>query len=79
MMEVVIRNCRTNLTLATAAGTAYRLSALCRLSALGPLVSRERTERGELQRTPHKLALREYALPTSCSNYTGREVDRKLL
>jgi putative transposase len=39
--------------------------ALFRLSVLGPLVSRERLERGELQRIIRELALREYAIPGS--------------
>jgi len=33
-------------------------TALFRLSVLGPLVSRERLERGELQRILHELAQR---------------------
>lgn len=39
--------------------------ALFRLSVLGPLVSRERLEHGELQRIIRELALREYAIPGS--------------
>ena len=37
--------------------------ALFRLSVLGPLVSRERLERGELQQLIRELAQREYAIP----------------
>ena len=36
--------------------------ALFRLSVLGPLVSRERLERGELQQIIRELAQREYAV-----------------
>ena len=39
--------------------------ALFRLSVLGPLVSRERLERGELKRLVAELAEREYAIPNS--------------
>jgi len=39
--------------------------ALFRLSVLGALVSRERLHRGELQKTIHELAQREYAIPGS--------------
>ena len=38
---------------------------LFRLSVLGPIVSRERLERGELQRIIRELAQREYAIPGS--------------
>ena len=44
--------------------------ALFRLSVLGPLVSREQLDRGELQKTIRELAQREYAIPNS---------DRRLL
>jgi transposase InsO family protein len=37
--------------------------ALFRLSVLGPLISRERLERGELQQTMRELSTREYAIP----------------
>jgi putative transposase len=37
--------------------------ALFRLSVLGPLISRERLERGELQQILRELASREYAIP----------------
>ena len=37
--------------------------ALFRLSVLGPVVSRERLERGELQQLIRELAQREYAIP----------------
>ena len=39
--------------------------ALFRLSVLGPLVSRERLQRGELQHLIRELASREYAIPGS--------------
>ena len=39
--------------------------ALFRLSVLGPLVSRERLARGELQQLIRELAQREYAIPGS--------------
>lgn len=39
--------------------------ALFRLSVLGPLVSRERLERGELKRLVAELAERDYAIPNS--------------
>ena len=39
--------------------------ALFRLSVLGPLVSREKLERGERQQIIRELAQREYAIPGS--------------
>ena len=39
--------------------------ALFRLSVLGPIVSRERLDRGELQSLIRELAQREYAIPDS--------------
>ena len=39
--------------------------ALFRLSVLGPLVSRERLDRGELKRLIRELAAREYDIPGS--------------
>ena len=39
--------------------------ALFRLSVLGALVSRERLQRGELQKTIRQLAQCEYAIPGS--------------
>lgn len=39
--------------------------ALFRLSVLGPIVSRERLEHGELQQLIRELATREYAIPDS--------------
>jgi len=48
-------------------------TALFRLSVLGPLVSRERLERGELQRTLRELALREYAIPNSRRSHLGEK------
>ncbi|HSM21159.1 MAG TPA: DDE-type integrase/transposase/recombinase, partial [Rubrivivax sp.] len=45
--------------------------ALFRLSVLGPLVSRERLERGELKRLVAELAQREYAIPNSQRHRLG--------
>lgn len=45
--------------------------ALFRLSVLGPLVSRERLERGELKRLVAELAEREYAIPNSRRHRLG--------
>ena len=47
--------------------------ALFRLSVLGPLVSRERLERGELQRILRDLAQREYAIPGSRRRHLGEK------
>ena len=47
--------------------------ALFRLSVLGPLVSRERLERGELQRGIRELAQREYAIPASQRRHLGEK------
>ncbi|OIQ92247.1 integrase core domain protein [mine drainage metagenome] len=47
--------------------------ALFRLSVLGPLVSRERLERGELQQIIRDLARREYAIPGSQRRYLGEK------
>jgi len=47
--------------------------ALFRLSVLGPLVSRERLERGELQRIIRELAQRQYAIPGSRRTYLGEK------
>ncbi len=47
--------------------------ALFRLSVLGPLVSRERLERGELQRLIRELAQREYAIPASQRRHLGEK------
>lgn len=47
--------------------------ALFRLSVLGPLVSRERLERGELQQIIRELALREYAIPGSRRRLIGEK------
>jgi len=47
--------------------------ALFRLSVLGPLVSRERLERGELQSIVRELAAREYAIPGSQRRYLGQK------
>jgi len=45
--------------------------ALFRLSVLGPLVSRERLERGELQQIIRELARRDYAIPGSTRRLVG--------
>ena len=47
--------------------------ALFRLSVLGPLVSRERLGRGELQQIIRELALREYAIPGSRRRLVGEK------
>lgn len=47
--------------------------ALFRLSVLGPLVSRDRLERGELQRIIRELAGREYAIPGSRRRLIGEK------
>src|ERR1019366_870559 len=46
---------------------------LFRLSVLGPLVSRERLERGELQQIIRELAQRQYAIPGSRRTYLGEK------
>jgi transposase InsO family protein len=45
--------------------------ALFRLSVLGPLVSRERLARGELQQLIRELSAREYAIPGSKRRHVG--------
>lgn len=45
--------------------------ALFRLSVLGPIVSRERLERGELQQLLRQLASQEYAIPGSRRRHIG--------
>lgn len=47
--------------------------ALFRLSVLGPLVSRERFERGEQQRIIRELASRDYAIPNSNRHRIGEK------
>ena len=47
--------------------------ALFRLSVLGPLVSRERLERGELQQIIRALAGREYAIPGTRRRHLGEK------
>jgi len=47
--------------------------ALFRLSVLGPLISRERLERGELQQLIRELAEREYAIPGSRRRHLGEK------
>lgn len=44
---------------------------LFRLSVLGPLVSRERLERGELQRLIRELSAREYVIPGTRRRHLG--------
>lgn len=48
-------------------------TALFRLSVLGPLVSRERLERGELQQLIRELAQRQYAIPNSRRTSLGEK------
>ena len=48
-------------------------TALFRLSVLGPLVSRERLERGELQQLIRQLAQREYTIPGSRRHFVGEK------
>ena len=47
--------------------------ALFRLSVLGPLVSRERLERGEVQQVIRELSSREYAVPDSKRRHLGEK------
>lgn len=47
--------------------------ALFRLSVLGPLVSRERLERGQLQQMIRELAQCEYAIPGTRRRYLGEK------
>ena len=47
--------------------------ALFRLSVLGPMVSREQLERGELQQMIRELAQREYAIPGSKRRHIGEK------
>jgi hypothetical protein len=47
-------------------------TALFRLSVLGPLVSREQLQRGELQQIIRELAQRDYAIPGSRRRQLGR-------
>ena len=47
--------------------------ALFRLSVLGPVVSRERLDRGELQPLIRELAQREYAIPGSQRRRVGEK------
>lgn len=47
--------------------------ALFRLSVLGPMVSRERLERGELQQLIRQMAQREYAIPGSQRSRLGEK------
>jgi len=47
--------------------------ALFRLSVLGPMVSREQLEHGELQRLIRELAQREYAIPGTQRRHLGEK------
>ena len=47
--------------------------ALFRLSVLGPVVSRERLDRGELQQLIRELAQREYAIPGSARRHVAEK------
>ena len=47
--------------------------ALFRLSVLGPLVSRERLDRGDLQQIIRQLAQQEYAIPGSRRRHIGEK------
>jgi len=47
--------------------------ALFRLSVLGPLVSREQLDRGDLQKIVRELAQREYAIPNSDRRMLGEK------
>ena len=51
----------------------FNAIALFRLSVLGPLVSRERLERGELQTIIRGLASKEYAIPGSGRCFLGEK------
>ena len=51
----------------------FNTIALFRLSVLGPLVSRERLERGELQTIIRGLAGKEYAMPGSDRRFLGEK------
>ena len=48
-------------------------TALFRLSVLGPLISRERLKRGELQQIIRELAEREYAIPGTRRRHLGEK------
>jgi putative transposase len=47
--------------------------ALFRLSVLGPVVSRERLDRGELQQLIRELAQREYAIPGTARRHVAEK------
>jgi transposase InsO family protein len=51
----------------------FNAMALFRLSVLGPLVSRDRLQRGELQHIIRELARQEYAIPGSRRRYLGEK------
>jgi len=52
--------------------------ALFRLSVLGPLISRGRLERGELQQIIRELAGREYAIPGTRRRHLGEKTIQAL-
>ena len=51
----------------------FNATALFRLSVLGPLVSRDDLERGDLQKIIRELAKKEYAIPGSNRRYLGEK------
>ncbi|MBM4208638.1 MAG: transposase [Gammaproteobacteria bacterium] len=51
----------------------FNAMALFRLSVLGPLVSADHLQRGELQQTIRKLAQKEYAIPGSNRRFLGEK------
>jgi hypothetical protein len=51
----------------------FNAVALFRLSVLGPLVSRDHLERGELQTIIRQLASKEYAIPGSDRRFLGEK------
>lgn len=51
----------------------FNAMALFRLSVLGPLVSRDDLERGDLQKIIRELAKKEYAIPGSNRRYLGEK------
>jgi putative transposase len=51
----------------------FNAVALFRLSVLGPLVSRDQLERGELQTLIRQLASKEYAIPGSNRRFLGEK------
>ena len=51
----------------------FNATALFRLSVLGPLVSRDDLERGDLQKIIRELAQKEYAIPGSNRRFLRRK------